>query len=105
MAVAYSQFVREVSDAGLVAPALLAEVARQHGLGEGDPGHAERLSVALAVSGHITEYQLTHLLKGDLSGLTIGDYIVLDRLGQGAMGEVFKARHRIMDRVVAIKRL
>lgn len=36
-------------------------------------------------------------------GTVLGNYILEDRIGQGGMGEVFKARHRRMDRVVAIK--
>src|SRR5262249_22737607 len=37
--------------------------------------------------------------------LCIGNYIVLDRLGAGGMGAVFKACHRRMDRLVALKLL
>lgn len=33
----------------------------------------------------------------------LGNYLVLDKLGQGGMGQVFKARHRRMDRLVALK--
>ncbi len=35
----------------------------------------------------------------------MGNYVILDRLGTGGMGQVFKARHRKMDRIVAIKML
>ena len=37
--------------------------------------------------------------------LRIGNYEVLDRLGAGGMGTVFKARHRRMKRIVALKLL
>jgi serine/threonine protein kinase len=51
----------------------------------------------------LTEFQARHLLKGQLNGLVIGRYSVLDRIGAGGMGWVFKARHQLMDRIVALK--
>ncbi|HUT34374.1 MAG TPA: serine/threonine-protein kinase, partial [Planctomycetota bacterium] len=33
----------------------------------------------------------------------VGDFELLDRIGQGAMGTVFRARQRSMDRTVAVK--
>ena len=35
--------------------------------------------------------------------VTLGNYVLLDNLGQGGMGMVLKARHRRMGRVVALK--
>jgi len=32
-----------------------------------------------------------------------GDYVVLGKIGAGGMGQVYKARHRRMDRIVALK--
>ncbi|MDX2035968.1 MAG: serine/threonine-protein kinase [Isosphaeraceae bacterium] len=51
----------------------------------------------------LTEYQAKRLLAGKTAGLSIGKYVVLDRIGSGAMGRVYKAYHSLMGRVVAVK--
>ena len=51
----------------------------------------------------VTGYQAERIEAGVTHGLILGNYRVLERLGAGAMGVVFKAEHRRMRRVVAIK--
>jgi serine/threonine-protein kinase len=51
----------------------------------------------------ITPYQLKKLALGQSASLVLGPYVLLERLGVGGMGEVFKARHMIMNRIVAVK--
>ena len=60
------------------------------------------LARELVDEGTLTEFQARRLLKGKKS-LAFGRYALLDHIGQGARGRVFKARHRLMDRVVALK--
>src|SRR6478736_5834402 len=38
-------------------------------------------------------------------GARVGPYVLVDRIGAGGMGEVWKARDKRIDRLVAIKRL
>ena len=66
---------------------------------------AEALADALVRAGQLTEYQANRIRQGRIRGLTIGHYVLVEPLGAGAMGRVFKARHRSMGRLVAFKLL
>jgi serine/threonine protein kinase len=63
------------------------------------------LAERLIAAGKLTRFQADALRKRRFEELVIGNYQVLDRLGAGAMGTVYKARHRRMKRVVALKLL
>jgi serine/threonine protein kinase len=50
----------------------------------------------------LTQYQATQLLAGRTK-FNVGAYIVTDFIGQGGMGQVFKAEHSVMGRECAVK--
>ncbi len=51
----------------------------------------------------LTPFQVNQLFQGRAGDIVLGPYLLLERLGEGGMGAVFKARHQIMDRIVALK--
>jgi response regulator RpfG family c-di-GMP phosphodiesterase/serine/threonine protein kinase len=51
----------------------------------------------------LTDYQADRVLTGNTFGMVLGNYRVLDRLGLGGMGVVFRGEHMDMRRPVAIK--
>ena len=61
------------------------------------------LAERLVQDGILTRWQADRLLKNKTHGLVIDRYVILERLGEGAMGRVFKAQHRLMGRFVALK--
>src|SRR5262249_18720675 len=61
------------------------------------------LAKALVQLKVLTAFQATTLAQGKSRSLILGNYVVLDKLGQGGMGIVLKAQHRRMKRIVALK--
>jgi response regulator RpfG family c-di-GMP phosphodiesterase/serine/threonine protein kinase len=60
---------------------------------------------ALASYRLLTDYQAARIKIGRLHGLILGNYRVLDRIGAGGMGVVYRGEHRQLRSAVAIKAL
>jgi serine/threonine protein kinase len=60
------------------------------------------LAAMMVALEHLSAYQADQLLAGRTK-LNLGPYIITDWIGQGGMGQVFKAVHELMGRETAVK--
>ncbi len=65
----------------------------------------DALLTALLAARLLTEFQAERLRAGRLHGLVLGNYRLLDRIGVGGMGVVYRAEHRSLRTPVAVKAL
>jgi serine/threonine-protein kinase len=95
-------FLSLIRRSGVLSDRQLEEV--DAGVRAGDyPTKARALADRLIAEGVLTDFQADRLLKGKAHGLVVGRYVILDRVGEGGRGRVFKAQHRLMGRLVALK--
>jgi serine/threonine-protein kinase len=80
----------------------LEELERLHKQGR-LPTEPKLLGQELLQRGWLTPYQVNQLLQGRGADLVLGPYLLLERLGGGGTGQVFKARHMRLQRDVALK--
>jgi eukaryotic-like serine/threonine-protein kinase len=98
----FDQFVQNLLRVGLVSGDELH--ADLEGLPSSDPAaDVALLTDRLVARGKLTRSQAKVVLAGKPESLVLGNYLILEKLGAGGMGTVYKAVHRRMKRTVAIK--
>jgi serine/threonine-protein kinase len=94
-----TSFIGQLRQTNLLDAAQLGEVER---LGQTTP-QLGQLARELVQRGWLTPHQANQIALGRGAALVIGSYVVLAPLRGGGMGQVVKARHRILHRDVALK--
>lgn len=102
IATSIGDFVKRLTGSGLLSNRELNELSDRCSL-EQQSCQLRDLTTSLLDCRKLTEFQMGAICFGAANRLTLGEYVLLDRLGAGGMGEVYKARHRRMKRVVALK--
>ena len=102
MSVPIDEFIATLTESGLMAQEevdeFLAGVSEQE-----KPEDGEQLAKLLYRSEKLTKFQTQCIYQGKTKGLVLGNYVVLDKIGKGGMGHVYKAQHKRMKREVALK--
>ena len=102
MSITIEELIQNLTESGLLSDEELDTVersvfSRRQGLS------ADKAARELVKRKHLTKLQAAAVLKGKTKNLVFGDYIVLDKIGSGGMGQVFKARHKPTSKPVALK--
>jgi len=101
MAVPLEQFVKQLEDSGILAGDTLKDFIPP----KASPKDAEELARELVRKKKLTKFQAEEVYRGKGKSLTLGNYVLMEKIGAGGMGQVFMARHRRMHRIVAVKML
>jgi len=104
MAESWKQFVSALETSGIFTEQEVAAL-RDRCISDIRLNDSKSLAGDLVREGKLTEFQAVAILQGQQQALSFGEYLVIDRIGDGGMGVIFKAEHRRMKRVVAIKQL
>ena len=96
------QFSASLVETGLMSHADIRDVVNSLPI-ERRPQDVPGLIRELVRLHKLTTYQAQQIQQGNGKGLQLGNYAILDKIGQGGMGTVLKAEHKRMRRVVALK--
>ncbi|MGA2034637.1 MAG: bifunctional serine/threonine-protein kinase/formylglycine-generating enzyme family protein [Thermoguttaceae bacterium] len=102
MSITVEQFIERLTESGLISAQEISSFQQQLPP-ERRPKDVQQFAQALVQRGKLTKYQAQAVYQGKAKGLVFGEYVVLDKLGEGGMGIVLKAQHRRMKRLVAVK--
>jgi serine/threonine-protein kinase len=95
-------FVWDLRRSGLIERSTLDQLVSDY-LKAHPRAEAPALAEYLIGQGLLTPFQAERILNGKSQGLVLGPYVLLDAIGSGSMGQVYKAASRNDDRLYAVK--
>ena len=96
------QFVRAIKESGILTAGEFSAFQNRLAATEG-PIDVAKFADELVVEKRLTKFQAKAFCSGVPKRMVLGSYVILDEIGAGGMGQVYKAQHRRMKRVVALK--
>jgi|GEM_PF-2385243 len=104
MSISLDEFVQSLTDTGILPFEEVTSMVSS--LPEDRKGvDVEKIARDLIRQQKLTRFQASVIFKRQSRGLRFGDYIVLDKIGSGGIGQVFKAVNRKTGQLVALKLL
>ncbi len=96
------EFLQQINASGLMGGEVVASFLASFPEDK-QPADGEALARELVKQKKLTKFQAEQIYAGKGKSLVLGNYVILDKLGQGGMGMVLKAEHKRLKRLVAIK--
>ena len=92
MAVSVQAFMDSLNASGLMTSEQTATLLEQNVADSG-----ESMAGELVAQGTLTKYQAHAICTGQTRHLVLGEYRILDQIGHGGMGQVFKALEQLAE--------
>ena len=95
-------FVWDLRRSGLIERGQLDQTVGEF-LRRNPRAEAPALAEYLVDHGALTPFQVERVLNGKTQGLVLGPYVLLDAIGSGSMGQVYKASSKNDEALYAVK--
>lgn len=97
------QLLHRLRDEGVVLPDEWDALSPEQQQLVAQSKNKDEMIASLADVGLLTEFQASRILAGGAHHLVFGNYRIVERIGAGGMGVVYRGEHTLMRRPVAIK--